>query len=121
MKALIMSMGLFVMTMGVAIGLSYYISFEYLRYHSQFILKQALQETIYQLSQTDIDLRKDRVMNAFIDNFQLRTLKGVSYTINLMGFKADPLFLRIELDYMSESSMSIKHTLEETMIEVNNE
>jgi len=121
MKALIMSMGLFVMTMGVALGLSYYVSFENLRYHSHFILKQALQETLYQLSETEIDQRSSLVMPYFTDNLQFRIPKGVTYTINLLGFKSDPLVVRIELSYTSDSTLQINHRIEETMIEVNNE
>ncbi len=122
MKGLMMSIGLFVMSMGVSLGLMYYVSFETLRQDTVFALKQSLTETMLQLDELKPALRNDQALSLFIDNFKVRKKSSVHYQIDLMGFIADPLAVRIRLKVHDDGALfDLKMNAEETMIEVTNE
>ncbi len=122
MKGLMMSIGLFVMSMGVSLGLMYYVSFETLRQDTVFALKQSLTETMLQLDELDPTTRNAQALSLFIDNFKLRKKTSVHYQIDLMGFISDPLAMRIRLKVHDDSALfDLKLNADETMIEVENE
>lgn len=122
MKGIMMAVGLFVLSMGVSLGLVYYISFEQLRLDTNFALKQALSETMIQLKAFDLNNRNQQAFIFFINNFSLRKHASIHYQIDLMGFIPDPLALRIQIKaYDLKSLFELSVSVEETMIEVNNE
>jgi len=119
MKGIVMSVGLFVLSMGVSCGLMYYVSFEILRQETVFSLKQALSETMVQLDELDPSLRSSQAMNLFLLNFSVRRKSTVTYHIELMGMLEDPLALRIRIKAIDDKSLfNLQISAEETMIEV---
>ncbi|KAF0226969.1 MAG: hypothetical protein FD133_550 [Erysipelotrichaceae bacterium] len=122
MKGIMMAVGLFVLSMGVTLGLMYYISFEQLRLNTVTALKQSLIETLFQLDELAVGDRYNQALTLFSDNFKLRKHPSVSYQIDLMGFIADPLALRIRIDATDIGSLfELNIQTEETMIEVEHE
>jgi hypothetical protein len=122
MKGIMMAVGLFVLTMGVSLGLMYYISYEQLRLDTLTGLKQSLIETMIQLDQLDVKDRYDQSLTLFTEFFKLRKRSSVTYQIDLMGFIADPLALRIRVNAIDLGSLfELNLQIEETMIEVNHE
>jgi len=119
MKGIMMAFGIFVLSMGVTLGLMYYVSFENLRQDTIFSLKQSLTETMVQLDELNPTLRSDKALEFFINNFSLRKKSRVSYQVDLMGFLSDPLALRIKVTALDTSSLfDLEIITEETMIEV---
>ena len=119
MKGIMMAFGIFVLSMGVTLGLMYYVSFENLRQDTIFSLKQSLTETMVQLDELSPTLRSDKALEFFINNFSLRKKSRVSYQVDLMGFLSDPLALRIKVTALDTSSLfDLEIITEETMIEV---
>ena len=122
MKGIVMASGLISLSMGVSFGLMFYISHEQLRQATQFSLKQALSETMIQLDNLDPMIREAQALTLFIDYFSLRKLNSVQYTVDLMGFIADPLAMRIRIQAFDQGSVfDVNVMAEETMIEVSNE
>ena len=122
MKGIVMASGLMSLSMGISLGLMFYISHEQLRKQTVTSLKQALSETMIQLDQLEPIQREDQALALFIDNFRIRRQNSVQYTVDLMGFNADPLALRILISANDQRSVFDLHiTAEETMIEVSNE
>jgi len=119
MKGIMMGFGIFVLSMGVALGLLYYVSFENLRQDTGFSLKQALSETMIQLDELNPSIRSAKALEIFIDNFSLRKKTRVNYQVDLMGFLSDPLALRIKITAKDTGSLfDLEIITEETMIEV---
>lgn len=119
MKGIMMAFGIFVLSMGVTLGLMFYVSFENLRQDTSFSLKQALSETMIQLDELSPSLRSDKALELFIDNFSLRKKTSVTYQVDLMGFISDPLALRIKITAKDTASLfDLEIITEETMIEV---
>jgi hypothetical protein len=122
MKGIVMASGLISLSMGVSFGLMFYISHEQLRQATQFSLKQALSETMIELDTLDPMNREGRALSLFIDNFILRKLSSVQYTVDLMGFNEDPLAMRVRIQALDQGSVfDVNVMAEETMIEVSNE
>ena len=122
MKGIMMAVGLFVLSMGVTLGLMYYISYEQLRLNTVTALKQSIIETLFQLEELAVGERYNQALTLFSDNFKLRKQPSVSYQIDLMGFIADPLALRIRIDATDIGSLfELNIQTEETMIEVEHE
>ena len=122
MKGIMMAVGLFVLSMGVTLGLMYYISYEQLRLNTVTALKQSIIETLFQLEELAVGERYNQALTLFSDNFKLRKQPSVSYQIDLMGFIADPLALRIRIDATDTGSLfELNIQTEETMIEVEHE
>jgi len=119
MKGIVMAVGLLALSMGVSLGLMFYVSFESLKLDTDTALKQALEETMVALDTLDPSLRQQQALSLFVSNFSLRKKKAVSYKIDLMGFIADPLALRIRISATDTASLfDLQLTAEETMIEV---
>lgn len=122
MKGIVMAAGLMALCMGVSVGLIYYISHEQLRLNTQTSLKQALNETMAALDELDPNLREAQALTIFASNFSIRKTEKVHYQLDLMGFMADPLALRIRIKALETSALfKIELSLEETMIEVDRE
>jgi hypothetical protein len=122
MKGIVMASGLISLSMGVSLGLMFYISHEQLRQNTVFSLKQALSETMIELDRLDPSVREEQALTIFVDYFSIRKLNSVQYTVDLMGFNADPLAVRIRISAMDQGSVfEINVMAEETMIEVSNE
>lgn len=122
MKGIMMAVGLFVLSMGVTLGLMYYISYEQLRLDTVAALKQSLIETLFQLDELAVGDRYNQALTLFADNFKLRKQPSVSYQIDLMGFIPDPLVLRIRINATDTGSLfELNIQTEETMIEVEHE
>lgn len=118
MKGIMMAVGLFILTMGVSLGLMFYISYEQLRLDTLSGLKQSLIETMIQLDKLNVEDRYDQSLAIFTAFFRLRKRSSVSYQIDLMGFSADPLALRIKVNATDIGSLfELNLQLEETMIE----
>ena len=119
MKGIMMAVGLFVLSMGVSLGLMFYISYEQLRLDTNFALKQALSETLIQLKAFDLNNRNQQAFTLFVNNFSLRKHASIHYQIGMMGFIPDPLALRIQIKaHDSGSLFELGVSVEETMIEV---
>lgn len=122
MKGIVMASGLISLSMGVSLGLMFYISHEQLRQSTLYSLKQAMGETMIQLDDLDPLHRREMALSFFTDNFSLRKQRSVQYTVDLMGFHADPLALRIRIKAYDQGSVfDLTIMAEETMIEVSNE
>jgi len=122
MKGIVMASGLISLSMGVSFGLMFYISHEQLRQATVFSIKQSLSETMIKLDSLDPMIREDHALSLFIDNFTLRKLSSVQYTVDLMGFNADPLAMRIRIQALDQgSAFDVNIMVEETMIEVSDE
>jgi len=117
-----MAAGLMALSMGVSVGLIYYISHEQLRLNTVTSLKQALNETMDALDELDPSTRESQALLIFANNFTVRKEKSVQYQIEVMGFMADPLALRIRIHATQTSPFfKLELSAEETMIEVDNE
>lgn len=122
MKGIVMAAGLMALSMGVSVGLIYYISHEQLRLNTETSLKQALSETMSALDELDPSARESQALSIFATNFKIRKEKSVQYQIDMMGFMADPLALRIRIRATQTSPFfKLELSTEETMIEVDNE
>lgn len=122
MKGIVMGIGMLALSIGVSLGLMFYVSHETLRTETVFALKQALQETMIKLDQMDPGSREDQALTVFAQNFAVRKKSGVTYTADLMGFHDEPLALRIRLTaHDTVSLFGINIIAEETMIEVTHE
>jgi hypothetical protein len=61
-------------------------------------------------------------LSIFSDNFSVRKEKSVQYQLDLMGFLADPLAVRIRIRAIENTALfRLELSAEETMIEVDNE
>ncbi len=122
MKGIVMAAGLMALSMGVSVGLLFYISHEQLRLNTESSLKLALGETMVQLDDLDPSVRESRALLIFSDNFSVRKEKSVQYQVDLMGFLADPLAVRIRIRATENTALfRLELSAEETMIEVDNE
>lgn len=122
MKGIVMAAGLMALSMGVSVGLMFYISHEQLRLNTETSLKQALSETMAQLDELEPSERESQALTIFVNNFKIRKENSVQYQIDLMGFMADPLTLRIRIRASENSALfRLELSAEETMIEVENE
>jgi len=119
MKGIVLAVGLIALTMGVSMGLTFYISHEQFRLNTVTALKQALNETMIELGQMDPVLREDAAMEVFVENYRLRVEHGIQVTIDLMGFISDPLAMRIRIKAIDQHALfDLRITADETMIEV---
>jgi hypothetical protein len=119
MKGAIMAVGLWVMGIGISWGLMYYHSAESLRQSTVIALKQALSETMVDLDAL-VNPSAETALARFVANFSVRQESEVEYTVDLMGYNADPLLLRIRLSYTAtRGAFRLALSASETMIEVN--
>ena len=122
MKGIVMAAGLMALSMGVSVGLMFYISHEQLRLNTESSLKQAMSETMAQLDELDPSVRESQALSIFGTNFSVRKENSVQYQVDLMGFMSDPLALRIRISARENSALfRLELSAEETMIEVENE
>lgn len=122
MKGVILATTLFVLMMGISLGFMYWLSIDDLRYQSQFILKQALTETLESLSLMPISIRDEQLTDVLKGDFEVRKPMQTSYRIEVLGFSSYPLGLHVALyvkpEYRPET---VWYRFEETLIEVRDE
>lgn len=118
MKGIVLAVGFIAMSMGISMGLMFYISHEQFRLNLVMALKQSLSETMIELATLPMEQREAQAMDLFVDNFRVRKEPGSEVTIDLMGFMADPLALRIRITASHQQALFDQTiTAEETMIE----
>lgn len=119
MKGAIMAVGLWMMGMGVSWGLIYLHSAESVRQSTVFAFKQALGETVVELGELNAPIL-ETAMERFIANFEVRRESDLEYTVDILGFQADPLMLSVRLSYTAtRGAFRLALSTTETMIEVN--
>lgn len=122
MKGIVLTVGLIALTVGVSMGLMFYISHEQFRLNTVSALKQALNETLIDLGEMDPSEREEAALGLFVEHFTLRLDSGVRVTVDLMGFNSDPLAMRIRIKATDQRALfDLRITTEETMIEVDYE
>lgn len=118
MKGAIMAVGLWVMGIGISWGLIYYHSSESLRQSTVLALKQALGETLVDLDNL-ASPSAETALARFVENFAVRQEPDVDYTVDIMGFNADPLLVSVRLSYTAtRGAFRLALSATETMIEV---
>lgn len=119
MKGSIMAVGLWMMGIGISWGLIYLYSAESLRQSTVFAFKQALGETMVELGELNSP-SVETALNRFVENFKVRQESDVDYTIDILGFQAEPLLLSVRLSYTTtRGAFRLALNTTETMIEVN--
>lgn len=119
MKSIVLSIGLYITSLFVSLGILYYIEFEQVRSSTLSALKRSLEETMEQVEKLDVDKREEEVMIVFNRMIGPNLRKGYDYTIDFTGFNAEPLAIRIQISYIQNKGIfDIHHRLDETMIEV---
>ena len=119
MKGIILATTFFVLTMGLSLGFMYWVSADEIRYSSQFILKQAMTETLESLAKLPISQRQDQLETEIHMDFTLRKPEDTQFRIDVLGFSSYPLGLHVVLwvkpNYRPENQW---FRFEETLIEV---
>jgi len=120
MKGNIQAISLYILTLGISLGLMSAIHYDATRYLSQRVLKQGLSETMLSLAELPPRMRLESLPGLLESSIRLRKPDTLWYRLSVLGFMEEPLALRVRLvaGYPSSPDDNL-FTLEETMIEVN--
>lgn len=119
MKGIIQGFAFFILMLGISLGLMFYVAYDAIRYQSRLILKQSLSETMMILAQKPVWEREAIMLQTLEEIFRLRKPAHQSYRLNVLGFIAEPLALRVRLDILTQHVTGYAWIgFEEVMIEV---
>lgn len=120
MKGVLQASAFYLMLLGISAGLMLLISLQHMRSQSLTILKQALQESAQVLKTIPIYDRERQLEFILKEAFSVRKPNHESYVIEVKGFIADPIALKVSLivspDYIGNNR---SYQFEESLIEVN--
>ena len=119
MKGVIQAYALFVVCLGVSLGMMLAVQFDVMFYKHQFILKQSMQESMLESLELPYQERERHTFKRLVELLKMRIDPKRQAAIDLMGFNAQPLALRARLS-VSATENFIPYTihLDKTMIEV---
>ncbi|TFG83849.1 MAG: hypothetical protein E4G74_00550 [Erysipelotrichales bacterium] len=119
MKSIVLSAAFSILTIGIGLGMIYFILFDHVNAQTRSLLKRGLQETILQVSELPVDQRRDRTMEIFADFIKPDLMEGYVARVDLMDIQPDPLAIRIRLTISGGSPLfPITVQTEETIVEV---
>jgi hypothetical protein len=119
MKSIILSAAFMILSVGIGLGMAYFILFDQVRSQTRLLLKRGLQETILQVSGLPIDQRRMKTLEIFMEFIRPDLIEGYATTIELMDINEDPLAIRIRISVVGGSPLFLMHIqTEETIVEV---
>lgn len=119
MKGILQASAFYILMMGVSAGLMSLVSLQHMRYMSQMILKQAMQESIRELSSLPVNERENHLMSVLSETINIRMIRDEHYELLVYGFIPDPLALRVVLNvYPNGVDDNTSYRFEESLIEV---
>jgi len=119
MKGIIQGFALMILMMGLSLGFMTYVGMDHLRANSIAILKQSMTETMLSLADASVEERQNTYFSLLTEALTLRKPSHEHYKLEVLGFNAMPLALRVRLSVFPDYSPSGHgYPFEETMIEV---
>lgn len=115
MKGVIFSTSFFILIFATFLSLGWYINYD----HNRSLINNNLKKSLFQtanLLQDIEDIDEDTVIDHFINEISNSLPKNFNYQIELLGFNADPILMRIKVLSQSKNNL-YSFTLEETLLE----
>lgn len=115
MKGVIFSTSFFILIFATFFSLGWYVNFDHNRSVINNNLKKSLFQTAHLLS-AETDLDEEMVIDHFVNEINGSLPSNFDYKVELLGFNADPILMRIKILCKSKNNL-YSFTLEETLIE----